>query len=250
MHDGMYGRNHLYSYVNDNGTWWKTVDWMVTEASATRLQAIVNFMCCLHLGFGGDRSDGLDRPPPRRRALHAHLQPRHSRRGPRTPAMARKHCGSCTAASFSFSDKHESALLYSGTSSVIMSFSLGKSRRVLLAPRAKPSRFLFRRLRPYPASLRRWKYPSLLESRWTCPTETRGNCRWELRCTSGSVSYCWGPRPPQRPHCYFLCYFSVQTLRFGRCIVEASFGKDDLHRLVSVNPVLPRYHKRCSCAWA
>ena len=33
MHDGLYGRTHLYSYVNDNGTWWKTVDWAVTEAS-------------------------------------------------------------------------------------------------------------------------------------------------------------------------------------------------------------------------
>jgi hypothetical protein len=33
MHDGVYGRSHLYSYVNDNGTWWKTVDWVVTEAS-------------------------------------------------------------------------------------------------------------------------------------------------------------------------------------------------------------------------
>lgn len=37
MHDGVYGRNHLYSYVNDNGTWWKTVDWVVTEASSTGL---------------------------------------------------------------------------------------------------------------------------------------------------------------------------------------------------------------------
>jgi hypothetical protein len=37
MHDGVYGRSHLYSYVNDNGTWWKTVDWVVTEASDVRL---------------------------------------------------------------------------------------------------------------------------------------------------------------------------------------------------------------------
>jgi hypothetical protein len=37
MHDGVYGRSHLYSYVNDNGTWWKTVDWVVTEASDDRL---------------------------------------------------------------------------------------------------------------------------------------------------------------------------------------------------------------------
>ena len=33
MHDGVYGRSHLYSYVNDNGTWWKTLDWVVTEVS-------------------------------------------------------------------------------------------------------------------------------------------------------------------------------------------------------------------------
>ena len=37
MHDGLYGRPHLYSYVNDNGTWWKTVDWDVTEASCRPL---------------------------------------------------------------------------------------------------------------------------------------------------------------------------------------------------------------------
>jgi hypothetical protein len=36
MHDGVYGRNHLYSYVNDNDKWWKTVDWVVTEASDFR----------------------------------------------------------------------------------------------------------------------------------------------------------------------------------------------------------------------
>lgn len=33
MHDGLYGRSHLYSYVNDNGMWWKTVDRSVTEVS-------------------------------------------------------------------------------------------------------------------------------------------------------------------------------------------------------------------------
>jgi hypothetical protein len=36
MHDGVYGRSHLYSYVNDSGTWWKTVDWVVEEASDER----------------------------------------------------------------------------------------------------------------------------------------------------------------------------------------------------------------------
>jgi hypothetical protein len=44
---------------------------------------------------------------------------------------------------------------------------------LLVPPRVKPSKYLFHRLLPYPASLRRWKYPSLLESPWTCPTEIR-----------------------------------------------------------------------------
>ncbi len=31
VHDGLYGRNHLYSYVKQNGEWWKTVDYAVTK---------------------------------------------------------------------------------------------------------------------------------------------------------------------------------------------------------------------------
>jgi hypothetical protein len=68
------------------------------------------------IGFGGDSSDGPDWLPPRRRAIHAHLQPRHSRRGPRTPAMARRSCGTCTAVPLSFflffSHKHKIAPLF------------------------------------------------------------------------------------------------------------------------------------------
>ena len=31
VHDGLFGRSHLYSYVKQNGKWWKTVDYQVTE---------------------------------------------------------------------------------------------------------------------------------------------------------------------------------------------------------------------------
>jgi hypothetical protein len=31
VHDGLYGRNHLYSYVRYKGAWWKTVEYKVSE---------------------------------------------------------------------------------------------------------------------------------------------------------------------------------------------------------------------------
>jgi hypothetical protein len=31
IHDGIFGRKHLYSYVEDKGKWWKTFDSAVTE---------------------------------------------------------------------------------------------------------------------------------------------------------------------------------------------------------------------------
>jgi len=49
VHDGLYGRSHLYSYVNDNGTWWKTVDWDVTEVSE---ETVLTDPAGLHLGAG------------------------------------------------------------------------------------------------------------------------------------------------------------------------------------------------------
>ncbi|KAI0273871.1 hypothetical protein BGY98DRAFT_1090738 [Russula aff. rugulosa BPL654] len=49
MHDGVYGRSHLYSYVNDNGTWWKTVDWVVTEVSE---ETVLTDPTGFHLGAG------------------------------------------------------------------------------------------------------------------------------------------------------------------------------------------------------
>ena len=34
MHDGLMGRNHIYTYTKDvNGRWWKVVDYQVTEVS-------------------------------------------------------------------------------------------------------------------------------------------------------------------------------------------------------------------------
>ncbi|KAH9035003.1 hypothetical protein EDB85DRAFT_1945300 [Lactarius pseudohatsudake] len=49
VHDGLYGRSHLYSYVNDNGTWWKTVDWAVTEVSE---ETVLTDQTGFHLGAG------------------------------------------------------------------------------------------------------------------------------------------------------------------------------------------------------
>ena len=98
--------------------------------------------------------------------------------------------------------------LNSGTFSATTKFSLDKSRRVLVR-RVKPLKSLFRRLRPYRASPRRWKYPLPLGSPWTCPIETRGKlriCRWEYRCASGPATvscHLVGEPHPQRPHCYF-----------------------------------------------
>lgn len=184
MHDGVYGRNHLYSYVNDNDTWWKTVDWVVTEVSTIHLLLIegptdIHPSCVFPIGFGRDSPDGPDRLTPRRRALHAHLQPRHSRRGPRAPAMARRSCGTCRAPPFPFPffflshklKKLALLFLHSGTFSATIRFSLEKSHRVIPRVKQPPSDYLFRRLRPYPASRHRWKYPSLLERPWMCPIE-------------------------------------------------------------------------------
>ncbi|KAI0962288.1 hypothetical protein AcV7_001167 [Taiwanofungus camphoratus] len=36
VHDGLFGRSHLYSYVKHNDTWWKTVDYAVTEVIFSR----------------------------------------------------------------------------------------------------------------------------------------------------------------------------------------------------------------------
>ncbi|KZT72928.1 hypothetical protein DAEQUDRAFT_808891 [Daedalea quercina L-15889] len=49
VHDGLYGRKHLYSYVKDKGTWWKTQDYIVSEVSE---ETVFNDSAGLHLGAG------------------------------------------------------------------------------------------------------------------------------------------------------------------------------------------------------
>ncbi len=101
---------------------------------------------------------------------------------------------------------------YSGPFSATISFSLEIPRRVLLVPpRVKSSKYLFHRLLPYPASLRRWKCPSLLESPWTCPTETRRETVYVLYMgVPLHVRAAMGRPHAQCPHCYFFCYFVIR----------------------------------------
>jgi hypothetical protein len=53
IHDGIFGRKHLYSYVQDKGKWWKTVDNAVTEVIGERtffvvfMQLIITYHRCL-----------------------------------------------------------------------------------------------------------------------------------------------------------------------------------------------------------
>ncbi|KAI0634033.1 hypothetical protein C8Q77DRAFT_1109415 [Trametes polyzona] len=49
VHDGLFGRSHLYSYVNYRGKWWKTVDYVVTEVPE---ETVLNDATGLHLGTG------------------------------------------------------------------------------------------------------------------------------------------------------------------------------------------------------
>ena len=68
IHDGIFGRRHLYSYVEDKGKWWKTFGNTVTEVTTYSAFSITYLMyasCCqvsedtvftdptgLHLGAG------------------------------------------------------------------------------------------------------------------------------------------------------------------------------------------------------
>jgi hypothetical protein len=70
IHDGIFGRKHLYSYVEDKGKWWKTFGNTVTEVIKHSTFSIVYFSdvyasycqvsedtvftdpCGLHLGAG------------------------------------------------------------------------------------------------------------------------------------------------------------------------------------------------------
>ncbi|KAJ6460764.1 hypothetical protein C8R47DRAFT_1226138 [Mycena vitilis] len=49
VHTGLPGRKHIYSYVHDKGTWWKTVDYTVTEVSE---DVVLSDPAGLHLGAG------------------------------------------------------------------------------------------------------------------------------------------------------------------------------------------------------
>ncbi|THH16377.1 hypothetical protein EW146_g4264 [Bondarzewia mesenterica] len=49
VHDGLFGRNHIYSYVQQDGTWWKTLDWSVCEVPET---SVLEDSSGLHLGAG------------------------------------------------------------------------------------------------------------------------------------------------------------------------------------------------------
>jgi hypothetical protein len=53
----------------------------------------LRYSCPSPIGFGRDCFNGPDRFSPWRRALHAHLQPCHSRKRSRTLAMARRRRG-------------------------------------------------------------------------------------------------------------------------------------------------------------
>jgi hypothetical protein len=109
--------------------------------------------------------------------------------------------------------------IYSGPYSATIRFSLGIPRRVLplpllllVPPRVKPSKYLFHRLLPYPASLRRWKCPSLLERTWTCPTET---CRKAVGADGSFITRQGSEGETSRtmPALLFLCYFVIHSLR-------------------------------------
>ncbi|PSR72130.1 hypothetical protein PHLCEN_2v11978 [Hermanssonia centrifuga] len=49
VHDGVYGRSHLYSYVKQKGIWWKTLDSVVT---AVPEETVMEDTVGLHLGAG------------------------------------------------------------------------------------------------------------------------------------------------------------------------------------------------------
>ncbi|KAF8839694.1 hypothetical protein BDN67DRAFT_737341 [Paxillus ammoniavirescens] len=49
MHDGLYGRKHLYSYVHDRSSWWKIADSLIEKVSE---EVVLNDHAGLHLGAG------------------------------------------------------------------------------------------------------------------------------------------------------------------------------------------------------
>ncbi|KAH7912508.1 hypothetical protein BJ138DRAFT_1004302 [Hygrophoropsis aurantiaca] len=49
VHDGLYGRKHLYTYVQEKGIWWKTVDSSITQVSE---ETVLTDPAGLHLNAG------------------------------------------------------------------------------------------------------------------------------------------------------------------------------------------------------
>ncbi|KIJ59889.1 hypothetical protein HYDPIDRAFT_99805 [Hydnomerulius pinastri MD-312] len=49
MHDGLYGRKHLYSYVHDKSSWWKIADLVIEQVTE---DVVLNDHTGLHLGAG------------------------------------------------------------------------------------------------------------------------------------------------------------------------------------------------------
>ncbi|KAI0340340.1 hypothetical protein BDW22DRAFT_1360280 [Trametopsis cervina] len=49
MHDGLYGRNHLYTYTKYKGAWWKAMEYDIHEVSE---DVVLNDNAGLHLGAG------------------------------------------------------------------------------------------------------------------------------------------------------------------------------------------------------
>ncbi|KAH7882908.1 hypothetical protein F5I97DRAFT_1930528 [Phlebopus sp. FC_14] len=49
MHDGLYGRKHLYSYVHDKDAWWKIADSAIEQVTE---ETVLNDHAGLHLGAG------------------------------------------------------------------------------------------------------------------------------------------------------------------------------------------------------
>ncbi|EGN92156.1 hypothetical protein SERLA73DRAFT_117693 [Serpula lacrymans var. lacrymans S7.3] len=49
IHDGLFGRKHLYSYVYDNGSWWKSAD---SSVSRVPEETVLNDEAGLHLSAG------------------------------------------------------------------------------------------------------------------------------------------------------------------------------------------------------
>ena len=81
-----------------------------------------------------------------------------------------------------------------------------------------------------------------------CLIEDSRICRWESVVHQSSDNT-GGDVVRNVPHCYFSCYFSKLQRSLQQDGIQTSIGPMNiLRRLVGVNLVLPRYHKRYSCA--